>query len=152
MLPLARTENLTVQELGAETLVFDHETGKAHNLNPAAAMVWKHCDGQSSPAQLARRLDLPPAAVSLALEQLHRRKLMQGAPEQLSVDAIRSRRAALRKLAVAAAVIPAIMTITAPAAMAQASCVPLGGACTTTPQCCPGPNVFCLTGFCVTAS
>src|SRR5262245_6543862 len=115
MLPTARTAKLTIQELADETLVLDHETGKAHCLNPAAALVWRRCDGQTCPAQLGQQLDMPEAVVELALEQLHRRKLLEGPAPLLA------RRDVLRKLAAAAVLLPAIMSITAPTAMAAVS-------------------------------
>src|SRR6266498_3512906 len=45
MLPRARTEDLIVEALPTETLVYDTRTHLAHCLNLSAATVWKHCDG-----------------------------------------------------------------------------------------------------------
>ena len=140
MRPSARTEKLTVQELPDETLVFDHETGKAHCLNRIAGEVWKHCDGNTDAAELAARLSVPADSVALALEQLDRRKLL------VSEAPLPARRDALRKLVAAAVMLPAIMTIAAPSALAQASappCSPLG---TTFPQGSGGCNPPCCAG------
>jgi hypothetical protein len=141
MYPAARTQKLTIQELTDETLVFDHETGKAHCLNRTAALVWNHCDGQTSPAELSRRLGVAEAAVELALEQLQRRGLLDSSVLPMSPG----RRDALRKLVAAAALLPAIMTITAPAAMAQTS-----PQCTNDGQCSSlNSNGGCVLGRCI---
>ena len=56
MKPRARTEGLVVRELPDELLVYDLERHRAHCLNPTAALVFKHCDGRRSVAQIARIL------------------------------------------------------------------------------------------------
>ena len=48
MLPHARVNELIVRELPEETLVYDQKHDKAHCLNRAAALVWRHCDGQTT--------------------------------------------------------------------------------------------------------
>ena len=57
MLPQARTVQLTVEELAEETLLFDHQRGKAHCLNGTARFIWSHCDGRTSLPQLARLVE-----------------------------------------------------------------------------------------------
>ena len=62
-LPLARSEGLLVEELGDETLVYDRESHEAHCLNRSAALVWRHCDGTTTVADmvslLQQELDIP---------------------------------------------------------------------------------------------
>jgi hypothetical protein len=136
-LPQARQDKLTVRQLPDETLVYDHLTKKAHCLNQTAGLVWKHCDGNTTVAELSvmlhRELDVPAseALVYLTLEKLARRKLLETVP-----DVRRGRRDMLRKLAVAA--LPFIMTVAAPRANAAAS-----------KPACPGGQVMC-NGTCVT--
>jgi len=120
LLPKARHDKLTVRELADETLVYDLVAAKAHCLNRTAALVWTHCDGQTSLAALAERLDIPEPAVGLAVEQLERRHLLQGSGEKLSAATRQARRDLLKKIAGAVA-LPVIMTITAPHARAAAS-------------------------------
>jgi hypothetical protein len=131
MLPTARRENLTVKELQEETLVYDLEKNKAHCLNRTSALVWKHCDGRTSMPQLAALIEktyhLPKATavVELALEQLSKRNLLVEAVVPASAEARSTRREMLKdlgkKLAVAAAALPVIMTMTAPTARAAMS-------------------------------
>ena len=57
LMPRARQDELIVEELQDETLVYDLERHKARCLNPAAALVWRHCDGQTSVAEVAALLE-----------------------------------------------------------------------------------------------
>jgi hypothetical protein len=144
MFPAARTHQLTIKELPDETLVFDHENGKAHCLNRTASLVWKLCDGQTSLADLAERSGVPEVAVGLALEQLQRRRLLQGPVEGLAEEKRRSRRDVLKKLAAAAVALPVIMTISAPVAHAAVS-----GGCKTNADCASlNGNGGCIVGQC----
>ena len=51
--PKARQNDLVVQEVFDELVIYDLERNQVHSLNPTAALVWQQCDGQTSPAQLA---------------------------------------------------------------------------------------------------
>lgn len=123
MKPLARKEKLTIQELSEETLVFDLNQNKLHCLNGTSALVWKHCDGQHDSAALAALVaeafalpaDESEAATQLALEQLGRRQLLQQPVMPVTEKARLTRRAALRKMATAAAAaLPVVMTLRSP--------------------------------------
>jgi hypothetical protein len=54
--PLARTDDLVINELTDEVLVYDRQRDKALCLNAAAASVWKQCDGHSTVAEIAGKL------------------------------------------------------------------------------------------------
>jgi hypothetical protein len=112
--PRARTDDLTVCELSAEVLIYDRRRHRAHCLNATAAAVWRRCDGRTPVAELTRLVAAEagldaPAAVALALEQLGRRHLLDEAPPA-ATDRV-GRREALRKLALAAAVLPLVTTV-----------------------------------------
>ena len=150
MRPRARTDDLLVQDLPDETLVYDLARHRAHCLNRTAALVWRRCDGRTSVAELAqvlaREAQLPPdgEAVWAVLHDLSRAHLLEeriippeGAP--------RSRREALKRLgAVAglAVLLPAVQSIVAPTA-AQAASLVDDKACRDD----PGPNAgkCCIT-------
>jgi hypothetical protein len=94
--PRARTDHLVIQELPDETLVFDHLHHKAHCLNRTTTWVWKHCDGQTDLAGLARLFEHEAQAsvlVQLALEQLSSRHLLETPVERGSAAQRRSPRA-----------------------------------------------------------
>ena len=56
MLPRARKDDLLIQDLEDEVLIYDLKVDKAHCLNRAAATVWRHCNGRNTTAQLASHL------------------------------------------------------------------------------------------------
>ncbi|MFO0863077.1 MAG: HPr-rel-A system PqqD family peptide chaperone [Gemmataceae bacterium] len=120
MHPTMRRHEMTVRHLGNELLVYDHRDTKVHSLNAASAFVFQCCDGRTSETQLAELLrehmGVADAAsvVSLALDQLRRRHLLEAAPSATTPSAAQrlSRRDALRQLAAAAIALPVIATIT----------------------------------------
>jgi len=146
----ARTEELIVQEVGGETLVYDLKSNHAHCLNPTAAFVWRQCDGRNSMEEIARLLQQEmnaPASedlVSLAVKQLEKAQLLQGALPAGTSTTI-SRREVGRKLSqagvAAALLIPAVMSITAPPAYAAGSCSTSGQKCD------PPTGVICCVGL-----
>src|SRR5882672_8494942 len=81
--PLMRSAGLVIDDLPDEVLVYDLDRHKAHCLNRAAALVWRHCDGQTAPAEIAGRvqaeLDAPfnEDLVWLALRQLKELHLLE---------------------------------------------------------------------------
>jgi hypothetical protein len=88
MIPLARTNNLLISQVGEEVIVYDQERDTAHCLNPMAARVWHYCDGQNTVEDIAKLLseDLEVSAdddvdwrglVWLTLEELQRFYLIQ---------------------------------------------------------------------------
>jgi len=144
ILPQARRDHLLVQAIDDEVIVCDTERHKAHCLNRTAARVWEHCDGQTSVADVARRLTrelqtpIEPPMVLLAVEQLGKAHLLTEGPKP---PGGLSRRELLKRLGVAAALaLPLVTTIRTPAAAQGASCIPLGAPCDPTggPPCCPG--------------
>src|SRR3954447_2898920 len=54
--PMARRQDLIVQEVEDEVLVYDEMTAQAHCLNLEAARVWHACDGQKTEDALASEL------------------------------------------------------------------------------------------------
>jgi hypothetical protein len=157
MLPKRREKGLLTEELPNETIVYDTTNHKVHCLNPVARAVWRHCDGRTSAAELARllhgELQLPvdEALVQLTLEKLGRVRLLEGEPVAFADPT--SRRQAFKQVArfgVAAAA-ALVATIAAPtAAMAATACTgPGGGPCH---GACPAGTPVCrpdvLTGQC----
>jgi len=142
LLPLARAEALVIKELEDEVLVYDLERNKAHCLNRMAAAVWKHCDGKMAVADIARRLEselktpVDIEVVRLALRQLDKFHLLQKRATMPYLQHGLSRRELVRRIGVAAVLLPTIISISAPTAKAQASCKPLGATCLTSTDCC----------------
>ena len=149
--PQARSNGIVVEELTDEVLVYDLDRDRAHCLNQTAAKVWRLCDGNSSPAEIAARLDvkLEPAAaqevVWTAIDQLGRAGLLDKKLKRPT--AAISRRDVMKKIAVAAAIgVPMVTSVVAPKASHAATCRPSNAACGSSAQCCSG---VCNAGMCV---
>ena len=161
-MPRARQDELIVEELQDETLVYDLNRHKARCLNRTAALVWRHCDGRTRVSEVAALLEeqsatpTDEAVVWMALDRLSRTHLL-GEPVTLPADRAQySRRKMLRTLGRAAGIsllLPVIESIVAPLAAAQGSCVTnCGGVpdcnpCTTGSQC----NRQCCNSSCVSS-
>src|SRR3954452_16915698 len=151
---IARTEGLVVEEIGDELLVYDLDTDEAHSLDPAAAAIWRACDGTTTPADIAARLTLDDAAVQATLKHLGDLNLLTGQAPAVAVT--HSRRAVLRRGLVAGAAgavaIPVIRSIVAPTpAHAQSGGgLPNGQPCTAgqcaSGCCCAVGGGVCTTG------
>jgi hypothetical protein len=143
-LPLARTDQLVVQELPDEVLVYDLERHKAHCLNKTSAMIWKCCDGRTTVAEMTRRLGRELAApvdddvVWLALGQLRKFHLLEegsGGAGLLKV----SRRDLVRKYLPAALAVPLILSVPAPTpAQTLSRCLGACEKCSRSEECCSG--------------
>ena len=133
VLPEAGSDSLLVETLpGGEMLVYDLASHRAHSLNRTAALVWRWCDGNTTLAEMARRLraelDAPvdEEVVRLALQRLDGARLLQERVTRPR-DAERiSRRAVARRLGMAAGLtvlLPVVTSIIAPTPAHAASCV-----------------------------
>ena len=132
LMPRARKQDLVVEELPDETLVYDLKRHKAHCLNRSATVVWRHCDGRTTLSEMAtileEELELPQdeGIVRLALDRLRKAKLLEGGTNIPQEPAGPSRRELIRKLAVLgglAIALPVVTSLTSPVAALQASCV-----------------------------
>ncbi len=147
LMPPARTEELVVEQLPDETLVYDLKRHRAHCLNCTSSLVWQHCDGRTTTAQVARlleeKLGLPrdEQIVEFALDRLHRARLLADGTHGLGDGVSTSRRELVRKLAVVGGLgmlLPVITSLKSPLAAVQAST-------TTSAQCrqCIGVGLPC---------
>jgi hypothetical protein len=139
MRPRARKDDLTVCELPDETLVYDRLQNKAHCLNAVAATVWRLCDGNRSLEELAQ-LAGGVEVVTLALEQLGRRYLLDEAPPPLPASERLGRRDALKQLVAVAVTLPLVLTVATKAA-AQTMSDPATSSSTDTPAVVVQPTI-----------
>jgi hypothetical protein len=151
---LARKDDLVVQEMPDEVLVYDIKSHKAHCLNLIAAFVWNHCDGRMTPTEIAGLMEqewrepVGEDVVWMALKQLSKANLLQ---EQIAMPVSRAgmtRRGMMQKVGLGALLTPMVMTVIAPtAAQAATACVPNatgckpngnqpGNACISSSECC----------------
>lgn len=144
ILPQARVDCLS-RKLDQELVVYDPERHVGHCLNSTAAAVWKLCDGRHDPTQIAIELSQQASAqvdqrvVHFALEQLAEANLLVQPEARLKLP---SRRVAIRRIGIAAAVaLPLVTSIVAPTPASAASCRPSNAPCSSSPQCCSN---FCV--------
>lgn len=159
MKPEKRREGLVVKELPDEVLVYDLERHRAHCLNPAAAVVFKSCDGKRTVGELARILRREVGApaneawVRLALDRLGKAHLLEERVRAQHDGRGVSRREILKKAGVGlAAALPIVTSIVAPTPVqAAATCVTsCASAADGTPCSITGPPCFCtcMAGVC----
>ena len=151
-LPAVRPRSeFIVETLADEVLVYDQTSHRAHCLSPAAAMVWRMCDGQTTAT--AAQLALSNAGfcddVNTVLGQLQATGLVKvPAARRRTVD--KSRRAFFSSGAVAAGIVlasPVIFSIVAPSvAEAASACGAKTQVCCTGNKC--NPTLKCVSGHC----
>lgn len=122
-----RRDDLIVQKVGDEVIVYDQASHRAHSLNRTAALVFEKLDGKTGLTGVARH-------VGKALRRSPQQGLVDAAVNELAeADLLRPgaelpRRSVLRGLAVG--LLPAVLSIAVPPAAAAASCKITGDACT----------------------
>src|SRR4051794_18492497 len=75
--PQARIDELVVEEVGDELLIYDSAKKRAHCLSATAARVWRACDGQGSVEALSETLSLSAEDVSRTLDELEALELLE---------------------------------------------------------------------------
>jgi len=150
--PLARKQDLLVQELPHEVLVYDIERDRAHCLNETTAFVWKRCDGRNTPRDIARLLGnkvnstIDEKIIWLALDQLADNDLLKRRLVMPPSLAGLNRRQMVRVLGLAAVVaVPLVTSIVAPTAAQASTCKASGQPCASSAQCCSG---LCNSNLC----
>jgi Coenzyme PQQ synthesis protein D (PqqD) len=129
--PLARTDGLLTEDVDGEVLVFDEAHEIACRLNDSAALVWRHCDGKRTIADLVAVLTsefgdvADEDMVMIALDNLVEHELIESGYEPRDPSATKySRRNFIRRIgtaAVAATSAPIVYSMLVPAPSAAAS-------------------------------
>ncbi|MEZ5344177.1 MAG: PqqD family peptide modification chaperone [Pyrinomonadaceae bacterium] len=163
--PVARRDNIVVQSLQDETLVYDLTNDKAYCLNATTAMIWEHCTGRNTIRDIAQELSVKTGSIiteeiiEFALEQLKKEGLLSNDPGEMTGMAGYSRREALKKIGFGSAIaLPLVVSIVAPKAVNAQSCLgnsalrtcdPNGPGCIQlTPSIIRCPDAECCSGFC----
>lgn len=130
VVPRARTADVLIQELPDEIVVYDVERHRGLCLNASAALIWKHCDGRTTVAELGRlvesQLAIPAGedVVWYALAELERGHLLDGS---VGDEAGLSRRDLVRTLGTAALLaIPTVIALNVPTPADAQSAGPTG--------------------------
>jgi len=122
MKPAAKA-NLLFEELEEEILVYDVDRHRVHSLNPVAAFLLRNASGDLTIRELADAYgkvvgsSVPDQLVHLGLERLQRARLLKEgefAPIPGRPEDSRTRREAIRRLALLGLAIPTVMTVVTP--------------------------------------
>lgn len=124
--PIARKENLVIQELNDEVLIYDLRENRAFCLNSTAAIVWQACNGKSTIAEIGEKIGNEDF-VWLALDILKKENLIED--DFGSKFAGVSRREVIKKIGLGVMMtLPAVSSLVVPGSVyAQSSCVNPGG-------------------------
>jgi len=156
--PCARKEDLVVERLENEILVYDQIHHKAHCLDPNVAHVWRECDGKSSVREIALRLqkkhdlEIDEGVVRVAVQRLGKVHLLKKRVNFSEGVNSRARRDWLKKVALIGGF--SIASLMVPSAAMAASCA---HSCSGLGDCTPCYNSstgkcdkVCCRGSCVT--
>ena len=152
--PKARTENLVIQQVADETLVYDLTTNKANCLNETAGFVWNRCTGGRSINEIAKAVEarfghaVDEDFVRLALKQLENESLLT--ESGLSGVVMANRREAIKRIGLASAIaIPIVSSLVAPSkALGSVSCACISPGNCITQTSCPNQNNCNGSGIC----
>ena len=129
--PKARRDNIVVQELENETLIYDLNENRAFCLNETSALIWQLCDGSNSIVDISDELskklkiNIEIDFVSLALDQLERDGLLDGKSRDYFNGL--SRREVVRKIGFASIVtLPVVSSLVVPTTASAQSCLITG--------------------------
>jgi Coenzyme PQQ synthesis protein D (PqqD) len=109
-------DQLIVEELGDELMIYDQKRNKAFCLNQKAALVFQYCDGKTSVAGIAARLaeklgePVGEKVVQFALHNLTQDRLLEPLEVAPIVAAGMTRREVMQKIGVRAAVALPLVT------------------------------------------
>lgn len=140
--PIARKEDVLVERLSDEVLVYDLVRKKAHCLNLPAALIWDHCDGKTGVKEIARilagELNLPvdEEMVWFGLREIGRNHLLEKQVLPPNAKDRMSRRELIKRVGLAVSV-PLVVSVLAPTASASLSCV--GSFCASGGPTCKAP-------------
>jgi len=120
--PKARHNDLLVEKVGDETILYDGQRQLAHSLNRSASIVWENSDGEHSVPELAQlvgaEMGIEPndSVVEYALDKLSSANLLE--------DNHVSRRDVVRRMTLAGAAalaLPVVLSVVAPTEAMAAS-------------------------------
>lgn len=148
MYPIGRMENIVVQKMEDEVLVYDTKLNKALCLNETSAMVWDMCDGKTSSVAIAKKVSekigepVSEEFVWLAMDRLKKENLLLNGSEIHSKFGGMSRREVIKNIGFTSMVaLPLISSIVAPEALNAQSLD-----CSTAPFPAECAFTICITG------
>ncbi|MBX7173830.1 MAG: PqqD family protein [Pyrinomonadaceae bacterium] len=148
--PKTPNENIVIQEMGYEILIYDLKENKAFCLNETSALIWQLCDGTKTVTEISENLSgqskqtIKEDLVWLALDSFKKNNLLENNKEfEIDFNGL-NRRQVIKKVGVASLIaLPVISSLVAPTAAYGASLAPLFAGCTSPSDC---ASNFCTQG------
>jgi Coenzyme PQQ synthesis protein D (PqqD) len=121
-------DQLVVEDLGAELMIYDQKRNRAFCLNQKAAFIWQRCDGKTTVGELAAKLAhssgeaIDEKVVHFALQSLFQDGLLEPSSFEPVVPLGMTRRQVMQKIGVRAAIaLPLVTTLMVATPKAHAS-------------------------------
>ncbi len=154
--PISRKDNLVVQKIDNEIMIYDLIDNKAFCLNETSAMVWQLCDGEKSPLEMSKILSDKIGSkanedlVWFAVDQLKKENLIENGNEQTSPFSGMNRRDIIKKVGLTTMIaLPFVASLAAPQSVMAASCGPIQNGQPNSGACPPsGLNLTCISCCC----
>lgn len=148
--PSSRRNDLVIQELDDEVLIYDLKENRAFCLNETSALIWQLCNGKRSTAEIVEALNqklnslASDELVWFALEQLKKENLIENSNELPNYFVGMNRRQIIKKVGLGTMVaLPIVAGIIAPQAIHAGSCGNVANG-----QACPQGNCQCQSNCC----
>jgi hypothetical protein len=109
-------DQLVVEDLGTELMIYDQKRNRAFCLNQKAAFIWQHCDGKTTVGELAAKLahssgaTIDDKVVQFALQSLSQDGLLEPSTFEPVFPIGMTRRQVMQKIGVRAAVALPLVT------------------------------------------
>lgn len=157
--PNSRHNDIVIQEIADETLIYDLLDDRAFCLNETSSLIWQMCDGTKTVSEIADQLSkklkslVSEDVVWLAIDQLNKDGLLEDNSIEIEKFTGMSRREVIRKVGLTSAIaLPIISSMVVPTALAASSdCTPGSQPCDFNTPCCPGSSCQEISsgiGFC----
>jgi hypothetical protein len=148
--PQSRQNNLVVQELESELLIYDLSTNKVYCLNETSGLVYQLADGKRTVEEIADAMSVKLKTlvnaefVRLALHELNGNGLIANADEMKSYFAGINRREAVKKIGLASMIaLPLVSSVVAPNAASAQSGAPALPRCSRVTGVCYAGDLVC---------
>jgi hypothetical protein len=158
--PLSRKDQIVIQELRDEILIYDLQKNKALCLNQTSALIWQECDGTKSVAEISQslskklKLNISQDIVWLALSQFKTDNLLTDSHQFITPFEGLTRREVVRRIGFASIIaLPVISSVVAPTAIhaqsgAGGQCFPADNTGNDSAPGCPCQGTFDCCGIC----
>ena len=121
-LPPTKNDNIVVQNIGKEILIYDLGSHRAYCLNETLAKIYAACDGKMTFQEFKKLHPFTDDLIFLSLDELKRENLIETIDDYESPFATLTRREAIKRVGLATSfALPLISSLVVPSAINAAS-------------------------------